>query len=101
MRLLSLLAQTIDQSQLEIPKTGVNVAGGNNSTIGLALQIVLGIAGAIAFLIIVIAGFRYVTSEGNPQTTSKAKNTIIYATVGLIVITLAFSIVKFVLRSVN
>lgn len=101
MNFLLKFAQTLDQSQLEIPKTGVNLAGGNNSTVGEGLQIVLAISGAIAFLIIVIAGFRYVTSEGNPTTTGKAKNTIIYATIGLIIIALAFSIVKFVVRKVS
>lgn len=57
----------------------------------------LGVAGAIAVLIIVIAGFRYIVSQGDPSQVSTAKNAILYAIVGLIVIMFAFAIVNFVI----
>lgn len=60
------------------------------------LSLVFGIAAAIAFLIIVIAAFQYVLSQGNPQATAKAKNAIIYAFIGMIICITAFSIVRFV-----
>ena len=55
------------------------------STIQTALQIAFGIAGAIAVIIIIIAGLRYTISSGNPQEAAKAKNAILYAVVGLVV----------------
>lgn len=60
--------------------------------------IVRGIAGAIALLVIVIAGIKYITSQGNPQEVAKAKNAIIYAGVGLVVLLLADAIVAFVVK---
>lgn len=60
-----------------------------------ALSIVFGVLGAIAFLIIVIAGMQYAFSQGDPQATGKAKAAIIYALIGLIIAILAQSIVSF------
>ncbi len=65
-----------------------------------ALQIAFGILGAIAVLIIVIAAMQYVISAGDPQKVAKAKDSIIYALVGLVVAILAFAIVTFVLDGV-
>lgn len=64
----------------------------------LSLAFVL--LGAIAVLIIVIAGFRYVISRGEPAEMARSKNTIIYALVGLGICILAYSIVTFVIKSV-
>ena len=57
----------------------------------------LGVAGAIAVLIIVIAGFRYIVSQGDSSQVAAARNAILYAVVGLVVIMLAFAIVNFVI----
>ena len=70
-----------------------NAAGGD--LIHVALTISFGILGAIAFLIIVIAGLQYVLAQGDAQATAKAKNTIIYALVGLVLAIVAQSIVSF------
>ena len=58
-------------------------------------------AAAIAVIIIVIAGFYYVTSNGNAQQVTRAKNAILGAVVGLIVILSAFAITRFVLAGVS
>jgi hypothetical protein len=65
------------------------------------LNTVLGITGAIAVLIIVLAGFRYIVSQGNPNEISTAKNAILYSLIGLVVIMFAFAIVNFVLQGVG
>ncbi len=65
------------------------------------LNIVLVIAGAIAVLTVVIAGFRFITSQGNPTEVSKARNAIVYAAAGLVIIIFAFSIVNFVIFRVT
>jgi hypothetical protein len=59
------------------------------------LQIVFSIIGAISLLIIVLAGFTYITSQGDPGKVAQAKNAIIYAAAGLAVSILAVSIVGF------
>jgi multisubunit Na+/H+ antiporter MnhB subunit len=62
---------------------------------------VLAITGAIAVLIIVIAGFRYIVSQGNPNEVTTSRNAIIYSLVGLIVIIAAYAIVNFVVLGVG
>jgi hypothetical protein len=60
---------------------------------------ILYVLGAIAVIMIVIGGIRYVTSGGDASGVTAAKNTILYAVIGLIVAILAFAIVNFVARS--
>jgi len=80
--------------------TGLPIVGASSVQLQQILQIVLGIFGAVSVLIIVIAGLKFVTSAGNPQSASKARNTILYAIVGLAVILAAEAIVSFVLGKV-
>lgn len=68
--------------------------GENNIT--NALRLVFGVAGGAALIIVTIAGFKYVLSQGNPQETAKAKNTILYALIGLAICLTAFGIIGFV-----
>lgn len=62
------------------------------------LNIVLALAGAIAFLLLVLAGFRYTISQGDANQVAEAKRMIIYTLVGLFVIAFAGTIVNFVLE---
>ena len=61
------------------------------------LNIVLAIMGAIAFLMLVIAGLRYTISQGDPTRVADSKRMIVYTLVGLIVIALAATVVNFVI----
>lgn len=89
--LVRLFAQLDISNDIDIPRPPVD-----NSTVGNALQIVFGITGAVALLVITFAGFKYVLSRGNPQETAKAKDTILYAIIGLVVSMLAVGIISFV-----
>jgi len=80
-----------DVQPLGLPRTGAN-----NNSIEIIIRIVLAIAGALALLIITLSGFRYITSAGDPQKMSKAKNGIVYALIGLVIAILAQSLVAFV-----
>lgn len=94
----NIIAQiSIDKSELDIPTTDP-ITGG---TVDQALTLVFGIAGAVAFLIIIYAGIQYILSRGEPEKTKKARDTIIYAAVGLGIAVLAFSIVTFVTKVVS
>lgn len=57
-------------------------------------------SGIICVLIVVIAGLMYTTSAGDPGRVGKAKNAMIYAFVGLIIIISAFGIVNYVLGAI-
>jgi hypothetical protein len=63
------------------------------------VNILLFIIGALAVIMIIIGGLRYAISGGDAKAVSAAKNTILYAIVGLIVAFLAFAAVNFVLGS--
>jgi hypothetical protein len=64
-----------------------------------ALDIVFTVTGALALLVITIGGFRYILSRGDPSATAQAKDTIVYAVVGLVVSIAAYTIVNFVVKA--
>jgi hypothetical protein len=76
------------------------VCKAKDDTIGPMIQIVINILlyilGMVAVIMIVIGGIRYTTSNGDSSAIKSAKDTILYAVVGLIVAILAYSIVNFV-----
>lgn len=65
------------------------------------LNLLVLVAGVISVVMIVIGGIKYATSSGDSNEISNAKNTILYALVGLIVAVLAKPIVNLILRSVT
>lgn len=58
------------------------------------------VAGIAASIYLVVGGVRYITSQGEEGETEKAKNTILYALIGLIVIALSAAIVNFIINTV-
>lgn len=70
----------------------------NNNTIPNVLTIFFTIMGAISVLIITIAGLKYTMSMGDPAATKKAKDTILYAVIGLLVAISATAVAQFVLK---
>jgi len=80
----------------DVQPLGLPMTRANNNSIEIIIRIVLAIAGALALLIITLSGFRYITSAGDPQKMSKAKNGIVYALIGLVIAILAQSLVAFV-----
>jgi hypothetical protein len=62
-------------------------------------NVLLFIIGAISVIMIIVGGLRYVVSGGDASKVSGAKNTILYAIVGIIVAILAYAIINFVVGS--
>ena len=54
------------------------------------------VVGVVAVVVIIIGGILYVTSTGDPGKTKRAKDTILYAVIGLVVAIMAYAIVAFV-----
>lgn len=62
------------------------------------LNLLSAIVGIVAVIMMIIGGFKYVTSNGDANSISSAKNTIMYAIVGIVIAALAQVIVRFVLK---
>ena len=69
-----------------------------NRLVTAVINVVSLIVGVVAVVMIIIGGLRYVTSNGDSGQVGNAKNTIMYAVIGLIVVALAQVIVRFVVQ---
>lgn len=77
----------------------INASAGNITVAQLLTKIitwVLTFSAAVAVLFLIFGGLQYVTSAGNKDRIDKAKQTILYAVIGLVVIALSFVIVTFI-----
>jgi hypothetical protein len=85
--------------------TGCDSAGSSKLTLGgiatSAVNIFSWVVGVAAVIMIIVGGFRYITSGGSSDKVGSAKNTLIYAIVGLIIVALAQFIVHFVINTAN
>lgn len=80
---------------------GTDSFTGQDSILRNGLEIFVFIIGFASVVAILLGAFRYITSRGDPQATVSARNTIIYAVVGLIVALLAESILVFVVQTAD
>ena len=64
------------------------------------ISVVLGVLGLVAVVVIIIGGISFITSQGDSSKVTKARNTILYGVVGLVIALLAYAIVNFVLKGV-
>ena len=85
------------------PDACKNNAAGQNScsltdNIQIIVNVLLFVIGAVAVVMIIIGGIRYVTSDGDSSRITSAKNTILYSVIGLIIALLAFALVNFIIN---
>lgn len=85
------VAQLSSPDIAPLPKTTAD-----QGRIQTVLSLVFTVTGAIAVIMVIIGGIKYSSSNGDSSAVSKAKGTIIYAIVGLLISILAVSIVDFV-----
>lgn len=90
-----------------IAECGINEVGGATtegndlmSRVKTIINVVLGVVGVVAVVIIIVAGVYFILSQGDAAKITRARNTILYGVVGLLIALLAFAIVNFVLSSV-
>jgi len=87
---------------------GANCAQGNNTPTSLfgtgsvfvtVVNTLLFVIGAVAVIMLIYGGIRYTISGGDQKAVTDAKNTILYAVIGIVVAVMAYAIVNFVLTS--
>lgn len=83
------LINVLAKIKIEAPPVGT-------PSLNVGLNRVFFWAGIVAVVIIVFAGYRYITSAGNPEKAKQARNTIFYTIIGLLVIIFSFAIVNIV-----
>jgi len=84
-----------DCSQTNNPPSDVQ------SVIGNIINVMSLLVGAVAVIMLIVGGFRFVTSAGNEQSIAASRKTIIYALVGIVIAATAQTIVHFVLNNVT
>lgn len=96
---------TKEQAKCGVDKIGGTDDGNSGDQVPIIIKSVINILlfliGLIAVLMIVIAGFRFVTSNGDSNTVSSAKNTILYAVIGIVIAVMAYALVNFVLINIT
>ncbi len=64
------------------------------------INLLLTISSVIAVIMIIVGGIRYSTSNGDSNTASSAKNTILYSVIGLVIAIFSYAIVDFVIKNI-
>lgn len=64
------------------------------------INAIIGVLGLVAVVIIIVGGIQYMTSTGDAGKVKKAKDTILYGVIGLVICVLAFAIVNFVISNI-
>ena len=92
--------QYIDEGECTTQRAEGSTAGteivDNANTL---IQVILGVLGIVAVIVVILGGFQYIMSNGDAGKIKQAKDTIMYGLIGLVVAVLAFVIVNFVLSS--
>ena len=79
-----------------VGKSDTNLVG----SVTTILNAVIGVLGLVCVVVMIIGGVTYMTSSGDAAKVKKAKDTILYGLIGLIVCVLAFAIVNFVISNI-
>ena len=75
--------------------------GDANSLVKNVVNIILWVVGILSVIMLVWGGIKYTTSAGDTNKVTSAKNTIIYAVIGLIISIMAYAIVNFVIGQIG
>jgi hypothetical protein len=75
---------------------GLPTPEADSAMIKSVLKVVFAIIGALSLLMITVSGLNYITSAGEPDKASRAKNGIIFALIGLAIALAAEALVTFV-----
>lgn len=90
-----------NQSGLFADKAGFSVNTSVGSIVATVIQVFLGLLGIIFIILILIAGYNWMTAAGDEEKVRKAKETLSRAIIGLIIIIAAYSITYFVFNNLG
>ena len=83
------------------PGKYINGEGGDlMTTVTNIITAVVAVLGVVCVVVMIIGGVNYMTSAGDAGKVKKAKDTILYGLIGLVVCVLAFAIVNFVIKNI-
>lgn len=94
-------AKALDSVVCKERNTANNPVSGTSGAVLRITRFIAIVAGVAAVIMIIISGLRFIMSHGDPQTVNGAKNTILYAVIGLVVIIVAQGIITLVVRSLQ
>ena len=69
--------------------------------VNVLVRIAFGLAGIIALIYLIYAGYLYMTSLGNPDSQAAAKSKLLHTVLGLVIIIVAYLLVAFILETVG
>ena len=82
----------LNQALNNLPRANTEVTQNN------IINYILYVAGILAVVMIIVSGLKMTMSAGDAGAVQKAKNTLVYAIIGLVIAVLAYAIVNFVLK---
>ncbi len=89
---------------VSIDGSGDKIGGGKGealkSDVTNIINAIIGVLGLVCVVIMIIGGINYMTSSGDAAKVKKAKDTILYGLIGLVVCVLAFALVNWVIGSI-
>lgn len=90
------------QTGVDCAKTGDQADSlfGNGGIITRVINTILFVVGILSVIMIIYGGIKYSTSGGDAPKVTSAKNTIMYAIIGLIVAILSYAIVNFIIANI-
>lgn len=102
-------APTPPQSQTSAPSSGyvqlsdpLNINDGGITVLAIRInRAILGVVGIVALFMFIYAGIRILTSQGNSDTVKTARNTMVYAAIGLAVIFSSYAILNFIITTLT
>lgn len=107
---VNLLASTASGAEMNFT-TGVQSAhgqgvpttlfGNDTGIISQIINVMLFLVGIVSVIMVIIGGFKYVLSGGDSSKVTSAKNTVLYAIIGLIIAILAYAIINFIVSAIT
>ncbi|QQR52862.1 hypothetical protein IPG36_01945 [bacterium] len=94
--MLASASDVIGQSAQNACGTSCNTNLSVTAILANIANVLVFIVGSVSVIMIIIGGLRYVLSQGDTGAVSKAKNTILYSVVGVVVAVIAYAIIQFV-----
>ncbi|KKQ52948.1 hypothetical protein A2865_02465 [Candidatus Woesebacteria bacterium RIFCSPHIGHO2_01_FULL_39_17] len=93
------LAQVPIETVCDPPESSFNcvaTVGGFEGLFENAIAALLGLAGIALFIMLLVGGFKFITSGGDPKSLESAKNTLTHAIGGIVLVALSYLILRFI-----